>query len=83
MAPRRGQGANRVDGEHVLYRYLQSELLQSDIWLFQMLTARLIVGLDRPRFGRHLDLPPIKRSRGPGVRRPVGLRCVVPRIRWG
>ncbi len=45
VATRTVGAAKRIDGEHVLYRYLQSELLQSDIWLFQMLTARLIVGL--------------------------------------
>jgi hypothetical protein len=34
-----------LDGNRVLYRYLQRELLEADVWLFQMLTARLIVGL--------------------------------------
>jgi len=42
----RTRGSRRsVDGAHVLYHYLQKDLLRSDIWLFQMLTARLIVGL--------------------------------------
>ena len=34
-----------LDGNHILYRYLQGELLNRDIWLFQMLTARLVAGL--------------------------------------
>jgi hypothetical protein len=34
-----------LDGSEVLYGYLQHELQRSDVWLFQMLTARLIVGL--------------------------------------
>lgn len=34
-----------VDGSHVLYHYLQKDLLSSDIWLFQMLASRLIVSL--------------------------------------
>lgn len=41
----RGRSARTVDGSNVLYHYLQKDLLTSDIWLFQMLTARLIVGL--------------------------------------
>ena len=36
---------DRLDGGRVLYGYLQHELLRTDVWLFQMLTARLIVGL--------------------------------------
>lgn len=35
----------RVDGARLLYAYLQKDLLLSDVWLFQMLTARLIVDL--------------------------------------
>lgn len=34
-----------VDGEHVLYHYLQKNLSETDVWLFQMLTARLVVAL--------------------------------------
>ncbi len=34
-----------VDGNHVLYHFLQKGLLQEDVWLFQMLTARLITSL--------------------------------------
>ena len=35
----------RVDGDRLFYHFLQKELLQSDIWLFQMLIARLITSL--------------------------------------
>ena len=44
-----------LDGSEVLYGYLQHELLRSDVWLFQMLAARLIVGLGiwlEPRYLR-------------------------------
>jgi hypothetical protein len=34
-----------VDGNHVLYHFLQKGLLQEDVWLFQMLTARLVASL--------------------------------------
>jgi hypothetical protein len=34
-----------VDGNGVIYHYLQKGLLQDDIWLFQMLAARLITSL--------------------------------------
>jgi hypothetical protein len=34
-----------VDGRHILYHYLQKELLTQDIWLFQMLLARLVTAL--------------------------------------
>jgi hypothetical protein len=34
-----------IDGENILYHYLQKDLFESDIWLFQMLCARLVVGL--------------------------------------
>jgi hypothetical protein len=34
-----------IDGENILYHYLQKDLLESDIWLFQMLCARLVAGL--------------------------------------
>src|SRR5436190_22092587 len=39
------QRPRTIDGNHVLYRYLQGELLRSDVWLFQMLAARLVTGL--------------------------------------
>jgi hypothetical protein len=45
MPRREPSKSRRLDGDHILYSYLQRELLQSDIWLFQMLAARLIVGL--------------------------------------
>ncbi len=34
--------AAAVDGSHILYHYLQKNLLTEDIWLFQMLLARLV-----------------------------------------
>jgi hypothetical protein len=34
-----------VDGNHILYHYLQKQLQKSDIWLFQMLVARLVAAL--------------------------------------
>jgi hypothetical protein len=34
-----------IDGENILYHYLQKDLFESDIWLFQMLCARLVAGL--------------------------------------
>lgn len=46
MCPRRASSAApKIDGAHVLYHYLQKDLLKNDIWLFQMLTARLVVSL--------------------------------------
>jgi hypothetical protein len=35
----------KVDGAHALYHYLQKDLSRKDIWLFQMLAARLVVSL--------------------------------------
>jgi len=35
----------RVDGQALLYAYLQKDLLQNDVWLFQMLTAHLVLSL--------------------------------------
>lgn len=35
----------KIDGEHVLYHFLQKDLRESDIWLFQMLAARLVSSL--------------------------------------
>lgn len=34
-----------IDGNHVLYHYLQKELQHQDYWLFQMMVARLVAGL--------------------------------------
>jgi hypothetical protein len=44
---RRGSrsGGQAIAGSTILYHYLQKELLNTDIWLFQMLVARLIVAL--------------------------------------
>ena len=39
------QKKNFIDGTSLLYPYLQHELQQSDVWLFQMLVSRLIVSL--------------------------------------
>jgi hypothetical protein len=35
----------QIDGNHILYHFLQKGLLQEDVWLFQMLTARLVTSL--------------------------------------
>jgi hypothetical protein len=45
MAISRRRQGREVDGNHVLYHFLQKQLLQEDVWLFQMLTARLITSL--------------------------------------
>jgi hypothetical protein len=37
--------AKDFDGDKLLYPYLQKELLVDDIWLFQMLTSRLVTAL--------------------------------------
>lgn len=37
--------AGELDGRRVFYHYLQNDLLQKDVWLFQMLAARLVVSL--------------------------------------
>ena len=34
-----------IDGDRVFYHYLQKDLRRSDIWIFQMLAARLVVAL--------------------------------------
>jgi hypothetical protein len=36
---------SNVDGNHVLYHYLEKDLKEADIWLFQMLAARLFTAL--------------------------------------
>ena len=41
----KGKIQRKADGNHILYHYLQKELLTSDVWLFQMLTARLVTDL--------------------------------------
>jgi hypothetical protein len=41
----RQRQAREVDGNHILYHFLQKGLLQEDVWLFQMLTARLVASL--------------------------------------
>jgi hypothetical protein len=48
----------------------------------KVFSSQTVTGMDCPRFERQVDLPPIKRSRGSGVRRPVGSCCVDPHIRW-
>lgn len=35
----------RLNGENILYHYLQKDLLIKDVWLFQMLAARLVSSL--------------------------------------
>ena len=35
----------KVEGGNVLYHYLQKSLQEEDVWLFQMLVAKLVVGL--------------------------------------
>jgi hypothetical protein len=37
--------APALDGNHVLYHYLEKDLKEADIWLFQMLAARLFTAL--------------------------------------
>lgn len=37
--------ATAIDGNHVLYHYLEKDLKEADIWLFQMLAARLFTAL--------------------------------------
>lgn len=67
----------QVDGDNVLYHYLQKDLYENDIWLFQMLSARLVASLGiwfRPTFYQRLPviLPfavrdPNCRPRRPGM----------------
>jgi len=45
MAISRQRLIREIDGNHVLYHFLQKGLLQEDVWLFQMLTARLVASL--------------------------------------
>ena len=39
------RNSRRVSGEHILYHYLQKDLRESDVWVFQMLVARLVAEL--------------------------------------
>ncbi|MFC1901357.1 hypothetical protein ACFLX3_00290 [Chloroflexota bacterium] len=53
--------ANRksVDGSNVLYHYLQKDLYENDVWLFQMLVAKLVTSLAiwfRPSFYQEFPL---------------------------
>lgn len=34
-----------IDGNNILYHFLQKDLFETDIWLFQMLSARLVASL--------------------------------------
>jgi hypothetical protein len=45
MVTVRRRQVRQVDGNHVLYHFLQKGLLREDVWLFQMLTARLVTSL--------------------------------------
>jgi hypothetical protein len=45
MVIARRRQTREIDGNHVLYHFLQKGLLQEDVWLFQMLTARLVASL--------------------------------------
>jgi hypothetical protein len=45
MAISRRRLIREIDGNHILYHFLQKGLLQEDVWLFQMLTARLVASL--------------------------------------
>ena len=60
-----------IDGDNVLYHYLQKDLLLTDIWLFQMLLARLIVSLGiwmSPRVYQRMPLLVPFAVRDPGSR---------------
>ena len=37
--------SSTVDGNNILYHYLQKDLYESDVWLFQMLSAKLVASL--------------------------------------
>lgn len=41
----RKRSPRKIDGEHILHHYLQKNLRERDVWLFQMLTARLMAEL--------------------------------------
>ena len=45
MTISRRRQPREVDGNHVLYHFLQKGLLEEDVWLFQMVTARLVASL--------------------------------------
>jgi len=42
---KRTKRVSSVDGNHILYHYLEKDLREKDIWLFQMLAARLFTSL--------------------------------------
>lgn len=49
----------KLDGENILYHYLQKDLLAKDVWLFQMLAARLVVSLGiwlHPEYYRQIPI---------------------------
>ena len=73
-----------IDGDNVLYHYLQKDLLLTDIWLFQMLLARLIVSLGiwmSPRVYQRMPLlvpfavrdPSCRGNPAKGLPRPMGV----------
>src|SRR5687768_15570102 len=37
--------SGQINGEHALYHFLQKELLEQDVWLFQAVASRLAIGL--------------------------------------
>ena len=53
------RSTQRINGNRLLYHYLQKELYERDIWLFQMLRVQLVVSLGiwlDPRVYRELPL---------------------------
>ena len=44
MTKKKVKGSS-IDGNHLLYHYLEKDLREGDIWLFQMLAARLFTSL--------------------------------------
>lgn len=70
----RGKKAKGVDGDNVLYHYLQHSLRNEDVWLYQMLVARLVVSLGiwfPVDVYRRLPIPLPFVVRDPKSRRPV------------
>lgn len=50
---------SKVDGNNILYHFLQKDLFESDIWLFQMLSAKLVASLGiwfHPKIYRQLPI---------------------------
>lgn len=65
----------KVDGNHVLYHYLEKDLQRSDVWLFQMLTARLVGDLSiwiHPDTFTRLPLAIPYARRDPSCRKSIG-----------